>query len=156
MADWQKSFKDAYCERYRCSPERFVILVFKKGLYRRARLIGPLLMFFRPRFFQLDIDLINELGTARSWGDFNSIITNHVQSSHLRSGYLRNAMKVRVSCHRLKRIATRLFGRREGWRVPEPFNPAIEPADLGRRAAREEPVAADGAGDAQERDPGSR
>ncbi|MCB1128358.1 MAG: hypothetical protein KDM81_17825 [Verrucomicrobiae bacterium] len=138
MADWSRSFKEAYCERYRCSPGRFVIRVFKKGLYRRARLIGPILMVFSPRLFQLDIDLINELGGARNWGDFNAIISNHVQSSHLRSGFLRNALKLRVSCQRLKRIATKLFGRRQGVREPEFRNTAIEPADIGRRVAPEE------------------
>lgn len=113
MSDWSKSFKDAYCERYRCAPGRFVIRVFKGGLYRRARLLGPLVMLINRRFFRLDIDLINEVGATRSWSDFNFVISNHVQSSQLRSGFLRNGLKLRVSCHRLKRMATKLFGRRD-------------------------------------------
>jgi hypothetical protein len=112
MADWPASFKEAYCERYRCSPEQFVHCAFKHGLYRRARFIAPAVMLFSRRLFQLDIDLIHEIGATRSWGDFNSVISNHVQSSHLRSGFFRNVLKLRVSCSRLKRIAMKLFGRR--------------------------------------------
>lgn len=138
MADWPKSFKDAFCERYRCSPDRFVIRIFKKALYRRARFLAPLVMLISRRFFRLDIDLVNEVGASRSWSDFNGVITNHVQSSHLRSGFLRNVLKLRVSCHRLKRIAMKLFGRRGGGVQREPLNYNLEPAGLDRERAEKQ------------------
>ncbi|RME93343.1 MAG: hypothetical protein D6766_08385 [Verrucomicrobia bacterium] len=112
MSDWPKSFKEAYCERFRCPPEKFVLSVFRRTLYRRARPLAWLLVLFKRDFFRLDIDLINEVGEARSWSDFNAVISNHVQSSQLRSGFLRNGLKLRVSCSRVKRLAERLFGRR--------------------------------------------
>jgi hypothetical protein len=113
MSEWPKSFKTAVCEHYRCAPEAYVRKAFAKALYRRAWLLLPLLRFFMPRwFFSLDYALIDEVGDAQDWNDFNSAVSMYVESNALRSGFLRRTCKLRVSCQRLKRMARGFFGER--------------------------------------------
>lgn len=143
MSEWSQSFQEAFCKRYRCSPAAYPRKAFLKTLYRRARWIVPLLQLTRRNYFRLDHDLIGEVGASRNWSDFNSAISNYVQSNMLRSGFLRRDLKFRVSCNRLKRLARKLFGERGSGRprekepIPEPPNEALRPAAEAKRARRE-------------------
>ena len=112
MSEWPQSFKVAFCKRYRCRPEAYARKAFFKALYWRAWLLLPLLRLLPRRYFRLDHALIDEVGDAQSWSDFNSAVSNYVQSNLLRSGFLRRTCKLRISCNRLKRMARKFFGGR--------------------------------------------
>ena len=112
MNEWSHSFKAAFCKHYRCPPEAYRRKAFLKALYWRAWFLLPLLRLLPRRYFILDHTLIDEVGDARSWTDFNSAISNYVRSNMLRSGFLRRVGKLRVSCNRLKRMARKFFRER--------------------------------------------
>ena len=112
MSEWSQSFRAAFCQHYRCTPEAYAHKAFFKALYWRAWFLLPLLRLLPRRYFRLDYALIDEVGDAMNWDDFNSAVSNYVRSNLLRSGFLRRVFKLRISCNRLKRIARGFFGER--------------------------------------------
>ena len=112
MSTWSKSFREAFCERYRCVPERFVPVALRKVLPWRVRLIRPFFTLLYPDFFRLDFELVEMLGAAHSWSEINAALGAFSSNNHLRGGFYRNTLKVRASGRRVSRLVTKVVGDR--------------------------------------------
>lgn len=108
MVPWSKSLKQAFCEAYHCPAERYVTRALRQCLPVRVRLMAPLLRVLRPDFFNLDRELVERAGEARSWADLNVAIAAFASYNQLRRSFLRRRLGVRASGRRLTRLARRL------------------------------------------------
>ncbi len=79
-------------------------------LYRRALLVWPILRIIRPRFFQVDLDTIERVGDAQDWATFTAELAAFSAENRVRTGWLRNRFKFRLSGNRLTQLAEDLFG----------------------------------------------
>lgn len=117
MPIWPKSFQEAFCERFRCEPERFVSVALRKSLPWRVRLLRPLFTLLYPDYFRLDFELMEMVGGARSWSEVNAALGAFSSNNRLRGGFYRNTLKVRASGRRVSRLVTTLVGDREEHRT---------------------------------------
>ena len=105
------TLKQAYCQRAGCADGEYLRRVFKGTLYGHARPIAPFIRFFRPNYFALDYELLDTAGGARTWKELSDAIEAYSFSNKLRGNMLRRKLRVRVSCHKLGRLARNLMGR---------------------------------------------
>lgn len=110
VSDWPKTFKEAFCERYRCPSDQYLRRAFRKCLYRRAVLLAPIIMAVSPAFFQVDMDVIERIGSARSWRELHAELRAFSINSRLRTRPLRSQFRLRVSGNRICKLAEVLFG----------------------------------------------
>ena len=110
MNGWHKTFRETFCEHYRCPESQYVRKAFRKCLYRRALLLAPLLELLWRDFFQVDLDAIERLGAAQSWKELNTELRAFQSNSQLRGRLLRSQFRLRVSGNRIRRLAVQLFG----------------------------------------------
>ena len=110
MTEWSKSFREAYCERYRCPPARFETVAARKALPLFVRFLRPFILILDPGHFQLDFELMQQVGDARSWSEVNAVLGAFKSNNKLRGGFWRNTVKWRASGRRVSHLVRRLKG----------------------------------------------
>jgi hypothetical protein len=110
---WVKSFREAFCERFACPPEEFEKRVLRRALYRRSRPLSALLYSWNPRFFDLDLRTIRQLGLARSSEEFRAEIDSFRFESRMQRGFLKRTLRLRISGKRLMRLLEEVAPARE-------------------------------------------
>lgn len=104
-----KSFKAAYCDHFRCPPERYEDEVFWRCLFRHALPLAFLIRRLNPGFFTEDMDLIREVGATTTHLLFKNEI-NYFFGRNLRDkSWLRKTFRIRVSGNRLIRLRRRFL-----------------------------------------------
>lgn len=111
MANWSKSFRKSFCEKYRCPSERYVLLATRKSLPWRVRLLRPFILLLHPEHFQMDFEFVERVGNALSWSELNGAFGAFDSNNRLRGGFYRNTLKLRVSGKRLSRLVRRVVER---------------------------------------------
>ena len=96
-----KTFRALYCEVYRCRPEDFTRKMLWRSLHLRALPLALLIRMVRPRFFNLDLQLLEEVGNAEGPKDFLAAINGFRQDCQTNNGFLHEDMRIRVSGKRL-------------------------------------------------------
>ena len=99
-----KTFEEAFCKEHRCDPERFRRKVFWRTLPRHAWPFVPFLGGFNSRFFTADRELLSGVSRAENMNRVRDEILDYFMDSQNR-GWLHNVANIRVSTHRLKRLA---------------------------------------------------
>jgi hypothetical protein len=110
LSAWPSKFKLAFCQRFGCSEQDYVRRATRACLYRRALVVWPILRILRPRFFQVDVDTIERVGDAADWATFKAELAAFSAENRVRTGFLRNRFKFRLSGNRLTQLAEELFG----------------------------------------------
>jgi hypothetical protein len=101
---WIKSFRDAFCLRYACSPDEFEHRVFWMAIYRRSLPFAALVYAIHRRYFEMDFITIRELGKAQSSREFCSELSSGRSEYRAQLGFLRNTLRLRISGKRLAAI----------------------------------------------------
>lgn len=106
---WPKGFKEAFCERYRCSPEMYERRVFWRSLYRHAVPLAALIYWLKPEFFKEDFDLIRELDRMNNPEIFRSEL-NFFYGRNMRDrNWIRRTFYIRLSAKRILKLKNELF-----------------------------------------------
>ena len=100
---WPKTFRESFCERFKCPAEDFERRIFWRCLYRRSLPIAALVYLFRRGYFDLDFQTIRQLGVARSSEEFRVELETFRYEYRMRGGVLRG-LRVRVSGKRLSEL----------------------------------------------------
>lgn len=108
--NWNKSFREAFCEYYGCPAQRFVPVAARKALPWRVRVLRPLIVLLHPEHFRMDFELIERVGDARSWSECTAALGAFSSNNKLRGGFGRNTVKLRASGRRLSRLVRRVMG----------------------------------------------
>jgi hypothetical protein len=101
-----RTFREIYCERHRCPPDKFTRRIFWRTLYPHARLVAPLILLFNYEFFSADRALIVYAGDALSVAQVRDEVRDFFWDSNNRR-WLRGALRLRVSGERLKNLSRR-------------------------------------------------
>lgn len=112
MSSWTRPFREAFCDRYRCTPERFAKVALRKALPLRIRLIRPLVTLLHPEHFRPDFELMERVGGARNWSDVNAALGAFSSNNRIQGGFYRTVLKVRASGRRVSRMVSAVVGDR--------------------------------------------
>jgi len=106
---WPTSFAEAFCERFGCRSKAYETKVLWRCLACRLSLIGRLINFTMPRFFDEDREAIRRLGVARNVEDFMRELDDLDYVARRQGEFLRLRAGVRLSVRRLDRLQARRF-----------------------------------------------
>ncbi len=102
------TFAERFCERYRVTAREYPRAMFWRCLHRRAILLAPFILFFKPQYFSADYDLIASVGRMTSvahldeeMADFRDHPWNH--------GFIRSRLRIRVSGARVCKMVRRVM-----------------------------------------------
>ena len=99
----RRTFRELFCARYQVPSENYVPEMLRRTLYRRARVVAPVVRFFSPGFFDADRDLVQGVGLIRRAEDLGGEVTDYHLHPRNR-GLLHRALKFRVSCQRVSHL----------------------------------------------------
>jgi len=106
---WNATFRELFCEKVGCPPERFEEEVFWRTLHLHSIPLAKVIFQRNPEFFKEDFDFIREVGTVRDPGTF----TNELNRFHGRNvrekNFLRRSASIRVSAKRLIALKNRVL-----------------------------------------------
>ncbi len=125
---------ERFCQRHNLPLARFESAVFSRSLYPHARLLRYLVVFFYPRFFEIDRELIRGVGTLSSSRDFRiEELTFH---DHPQNGrFLRRVLHLRVSTRRVQNMVSSL----RTAKTASPF-PSATPSSSQASSAKSSPL----------------
>jgi len=111
---WPKSFREAFCERFNCAPERYERRLFWRCLCRHALPLAVFIRWFDRQFymdvFKEDFEFIREIGSVNSPDVFQVEVDRFYGRNVRDKSWIRGTMSVRVSGKRLLKLKRRLFG----------------------------------------------
>jgi hypothetical protein len=107
---WRSTFRERFCEYYKCAPADFAERVFWKAMHRHAYFAAWYWFRKDPAIFKEDIDFIHELGGVRDPLIFKSELNRFHGRNVREKGWLRGTFGVRVSGKRIIRLKNRIFG----------------------------------------------
>ncbi len=89
------------CKFSQCTPEQAKKRLFWRGLHRRAWPFAAVLVLFRPRFFTLDYQLIDEAAGAANINELVMAVNGYLQDCATTRRFLHDDLRIRVSGKRL-------------------------------------------------------
>jgi hypothetical protein len=111
---WPKSFQEAFCDRFACSPGAYERRVFWQSIHRRSLPIALLIFVLFRRYFDLDMQTIRQLGVSRSAEEFRGEIESFRYEYRMRGGFFRETLGVRISGKRLMALLYSTFPQTPG------------------------------------------
>jgi hypothetical protein len=113
-----QNFKSLFCERFDCSFETFETFLFWKSVPPGMRPVAFAISQLRPKFFYWDFDHIRQIAQADSKHEITALINALPYDGVLNQGLLRGVLRVRISGHRLMRLAGRSFACKQRSKSP--------------------------------------
>ena len=99
-----RSFAESVCEQLGLHPNQYEEAVFRRCLYRKARVLRPLLQCCNRSFFAPDHDFVRRVGKVRRREELMRELDEFYY--HPRNGgWLRRRFNLRVSCRKLVALA---------------------------------------------------
>lgn len=101
---WPCSFRELFCQKYRCPLNSFEKKLFWRSLYRKSWLVSRLIFLFNPAYFDRDLAVIQKLGNSTNPSEFEREIDAYQRRTRLEIGSVRVRWLLRISGRRLMRI----------------------------------------------------
>lgn len=106
---WKQTFRERFCEHYKCAPERFEEEVFWRCIHWHAGMLARILYSRDPSLFKEDFEFIHELGGIRDPLIFKSEL-NRFHGRNVRDkGWIRGTFHIRVSAKRVINLKKRIY-----------------------------------------------
>jgi hypothetical protein len=106
-----QTFRQAFCAHIKCSDDVFEDKLFWRCLPPLIRPLAVLIELLNPAFFMAEFEVIRAVGEAKVLEDIVAEANKLHDTQHLRVGFLRGTLKVRVSGRRMVKIGTSVWGR---------------------------------------------
>ena len=100
-----------FCERYRCMPSEFDERVFQICLYRRVRVLAPVIRRIFPHYFEGDFAFIQYLGRTTGPRDAMHELAAFVDATHTEGGIARNFLGIGISARKVNVLLSQLYCR---------------------------------------------
>lgn len=107
--EWTKTFRERFCEVFRCEPAAFEERVFWRTLHRHSIPLAAWLYKRDPDFFREDFDFIREIGSIKDPRVFTTELNRFHGRNVREKSWLRGSLSVRVSAKRLIRVKNQIF-----------------------------------------------
>ena len=118
----QVTLKEAVCQQYNITESEFREFVLRKTLFRRVRLLRPILGIFNPDLLFQEKRLVDKIGEARNLREIQEEV-DFYQHKYVVNFMCKDALKFRLSGMRLMTMASKAFKQARG-------SPAIQGAAL--------------------------
>lgn len=106
---WRSTFRERFCELYKCAPADFERVVFFRCVHRHAWPLARWLFKKDPLVFKEDTDFIHEIGGVRDPLVFKSEVNRFHGRNVRERGWIRGFLGVRVSARRAINLKNKLF-----------------------------------------------
>ena len=106
---WKSTFRERFCEAYKCAPDEFEEKVFWRCLHRHAWIFAKFLYRSDPKIFKEDIEFIHEIGSVTNPYMFKSELNRYHGRNVRERGWLRGTFVIRVSARRVITLKNRIF-----------------------------------------------
>ena len=106
---WNQTFRERFCEQYRCSTTDFAEAVFWRCVHWHAWLPARFLYRRDPSLFKEDIDFIHELGGIRDPLIFKAELNRFHGRNVREKGWIRGSFHIRVSARRVITLKNKIF-----------------------------------------------
>ncbi len=108
MYQTERTFAEWFCDRMKVPTAQFERAAFRELLHRQWRPLAGVLWRFFPRFFGTDRTLVRRLAQVQSPSGYRQVLDDYV-TEYETHPFLRFRMRLRVSSHRLRRLAKAFF-----------------------------------------------
>ncbi|MEK7674396.1 MAG: hypothetical protein AAB676_01005 [Verrucomicrobiota bacterium] len=106
-----KTFRQVFCEKYRCAPEGYDRKVFWRCLYRPTFPFACLLYLVYPDFFSEDFKVIRLVGNSTKFKEFKTEIDIFYHNIRHSGGWLKHDFRIRISGSRLIALRGKCLGK---------------------------------------------
>ncbi len=106
-----RTFRQLFCEKYRCAPEAYDRKVFWRCLYRPTFPFAGLLYLVYPDFFTEDFKVIRLVGHTTTFKEFKTEIDIFYHNIRHSGGWLQHDFRIRISGSRLIALRGKCLGR---------------------------------------------
>jgi len=114
------TLKEAICQQHNLGDNQFREFVLRRTLFRRVRLLRPVLSLFNPDFLFQEKRLVDSIGQARSLREIQEEV-DFYQHKYVVNFVTKDALKFRLSGMRLMILASQAFKKtRTGDRIQGP------------------------------------
>ncbi len=96
-----RTFKEAFCHRYRCPATEYEQRVFRYCLYRRAIPLAALLQQLQPGFFREEVELTQRLASDTGLEEIHASVRDYQFSNQRHRHWLRTGWRMRMSGRRV-------------------------------------------------------
>ena len=98
--DMGRSFSERVCENLGLHPNQYEDAVLRRCLYRKARILRPLLQGCNRNFFSPDRDFVRRIGKVRRREELTRELDDFFYHPN-NTGWLRSGFKLRISCRKI-------------------------------------------------------
>jgi hypothetical protein len=102
------TFKKAICQLHGIKESEYLTFVLKRSLFRRARLVRPLMTFFYPDFLFNERRLVERVASAANLREIQEEV-DFYQHKFVVNFIMKDAFRFRLSGMRLMRLANKAF-----------------------------------------------
>lgn len=103
------TFRQAYCARFGCAEQDFESQLLRRCLPLTSRPLAWLLRLCLPRFFEAELEVVANLGLARSLAEIDFAANELASVPESRTGLLRGVLRQRLSGRRLMAVAAAVW-----------------------------------------------
>jgi hypothetical protein len=109
-----KTFKEVFCDTFKCPPEKFEAQVFWKCLYPHAVPGALVIKAFNPDFFRADFELIQLISLDTSFAEIEADVQDFQFANSFGEHWLKKPLRLRLSGRRLLGLASQLYPSKNG------------------------------------------
>ncbi|MGC9449864.1 MAG: hypothetical protein ACP5I4_00335 [Oceanipulchritudo sp.] len=102
------TFKEAVCRLYHLKDAHYQVFVLRRSLFKRVRLVRPLVQFFHPDFLFNELRLIEKIARAHNLREVQEEV-DFYQHKYVVNFFLKDALRFRLSGMRLMSLANKAF-----------------------------------------------
>jgi len=121
--NWKRSFRESYCAKFACAPDKYESAVLRAGLHRRSLAVTWIVRLVKPGFFEPELRTIRYLGNATSSEEFRGELDSYRSEYRRHGGFVRKLLAVRLSGSRLMRLQMQVMDER----APAPMREHVTP-----------------------------
>jgi len=104
-----QQFQVLFCQKFKCALSDYEKRVFRQLLFRRAKLLAPVICKLRRELFAADFKFIRALGEASDLREAKAAAGDFQSMNIARKSFLRMTLKLRVSGAKATTLAQQLF-----------------------------------------------
>jgi hypothetical protein len=101
----ERTFRELYCSRFDCRPERFERAVVLRCLHRRCLPVATLCYRLSPKFFEAELATLRYMGDALTMREIMVEMDAYSFAMRSRGHWFKRVLRVRISGRRIKRLA---------------------------------------------------
>ena len=102
------NLKEGVCSLYNLKDEQYQSFMMRRTLFRRMRLVSPVIRFFYPNFLFHETRLLESIGKAENLREIQ-VEVDFYQHKYVVNSVMKDALRFRMSGMKIMSIANKVF-----------------------------------------------